>query len=389
MKVTITASKLKDGLSQAAITLDKRKYTGKPVVHMCAKQKNDGRLLLYTSNGMEESLVVLPCNVIEEGETALEPSRLQVLLNNAADDDIIQIDLIRTGTQVRVKIGKSTTSRMAVDSTAGNLLELIKHIPIKQQPDFLVNAAGFREIIDRCQHFTSNDPGMINLQSVVFQTTEGGYEGMASDGIVLARVSISDESVNGKNISFNIPNISIPTLKKVLDRNKSQVVKLIIENYENGNPRRLYVRTDNTMYATTLSSTTFPDTTKIFGATVEASVQVPARALTASMTQADLFATENYVAVSMDRDAIKIRSNNSDGEFEQQVPTTPVTWPEEQANIQMGFNVKKLMAITRALRDEDIELAYTQCQRLAFINTSNDAGSTRYAIAGMRASDAA
>lgn len=389
MKVKINVGELREGLAQAGITLDKRKYQGAPLVSILAKKADNAqRLLMYTSDGMAESLIRLTAEVTDEGECAIEPSRLIHLLSLAPGNETAALALTPKGNQLSLKI-KGTQSKMAVNGTVGQLLEQIKHLPINKPADLLIRATGFREILERTQHFTSQDASQCNLHSVVIQTAATGYEGLASDSVVLARVSVEDENATGKTETFRIPAQSIPALRKVLDRNKGNVLKLIFDRDENQNPRRLFVRTDNTVYGTTLSSESFPNTDKIFSAPIVVSMKLPAQQLTNSMSQAELFAHERYVSVLLDNSGIKIRASGTDGEFEQELTAEPITWPEGTKATKMGFNVKKLMSVSRALRDEAVELAYATGLKMAFIKTQNDAGSARYAIAGAAASTGA
>jgi DNA polymerase III sliding clamp (beta) subunit (PCNA family) len=385
MKVKVNVLDLREGLAQAAITLDKRKYMGAPLIYMLARKTEKAqRLLIYTSDGMAESLVRLECEVLEDGEVAMEPSRLQYLLGMAPAEETAQLALTSKGNQIGLKIGKGTQSKMAVNSTASKMLEEIKHLPITKEPDLLIKAEGFREVLERTQNFTSGEADKLNLQSVVIQTGEAGYEALASDGKVLARVSVDDENVKGKKVAFRIPHISIPALRKVLDRNKKSVLKVIFDRTPEGEPQRMYVRTDNTVYGTTLSAEPFPITDKIFSASIVVSVKLPAKSLAASMSQADLFANDSFVAVLMDQDQVKIRSGGQHGEFEQELAAEAVTWPEGTKPTKMGFNVGKLMMISRALRDEDVELGYAEGLKMAFVQTQNEAGAAKYVIAGCR-----
>lgn len=389
MKLKISVPELREGLAQAAITLDKRKYLGRALVYMLAKKKDTAQhLLLYTNDGMAESLIWIPCDVTEAGECALDPVRLVHLLSMAPDTETAQLALTPKGNQLSLKIGKITQSKMAVDLEAAKLMDQVKHLPIGKEATLLIKSDAFREILTRTQHFTAQDAAKINLQSVVVQTTNTGYEGMASDGIVLARVTVDDDNAVGKTESFRIPSGAIPALCKVLDRNKKATLKLIIDKGTGTTPLRLYVKTDNTIYGTVLNSESFPNTDKVFAASIVVSVKLPAAELTKSMSQADMFAHESFVAVLMDEESIKIRSSNSEGEFEQELAAETVTWPLEGPPTKMGFNVKRMMTIARALRDEPIELGYADGLKMAFIKTANEVGSARYAIAGARESAA-
>ena len=362
MKCKVKVGELRDALQMAAITVDRRQGSELGYVHLGSRKGKAGnqRIILNSTDGIGRFLIRVPCEVEETGDLVIEPIRLSSLLDKRQEDELVVFAKDKTSNRVVARCGSAKVTMLSAGKSA-TFESNINDFPHTAEPTFLIEAVNLKSLLDRTQAFIFKKDGQEHLKNILIRTTKGGYETLATNREVVAHAEDKNSpglNGNGAQVTLvEIPGRALPPLARMLHRNKSGTIRVIVVKNPDGKPASVYFRTEDAFFGTNLTGNKLPAVDIVFQAPkMDTEVVVPRGELLDSITRSNPFCTESnagrLVSLDVKESIVRLTAQDSFGEFEEEITVAHPATGTGKGTSQVGH----LTDIFRSSDDDNILL---------------------------------
>ena len=364
MKCKVKVGELRDALQMAAITVDRRQGSELGYVHLGSRKGKGGnqRIILNSTDGIGRFLIRVPCEVEETGDLVIEPIRLSSLLDKRQEDEVVVFAKDKTTNRVVARCGSAKVTMLSAGKSTA-FESNIKDFPHTAEPTFQIEAVNLKSLLDRTQAFIFKKDGQEHLKNILIRTTKGGYETLATNREVVARAHAEDKNSpgldgNGAQVTLvEIPGRALSPLARMLHRNKSGTIRVIVVKNPDGKPASVYFRTEDAFFGTNLTGNRLPAVDVVFQAPkMDTEVVVPRGELLDSITRSNPFCSESnagrLVSLEVKESIVRLTAQDSFGEFEEEITVANPATGAGKGTFQVGH----LTDIFRSSDDDNILL---------------------------------
>lgn len=340
MKFTCQVSELVEGLSIAARALSAR--TTQPILEGVLIKTNEDSLKLTCSDGSISIVTQVNATVEEEGDVVL-PGRLFLEVMRKMPDGELKASS-KENFAVTLRCMGSRTTIAGQDAVNYPALPLVS-----AENSFILPQKLMRELVEQTSFATSSDESRIVLTGSLLEIKKGELRMVALDGF---RLALRLERLGGDTaeVSAIIPQKALSEIARVMSDDENQMAMLLIGGSQ------LMINMDNTQIYATLIGGEFIQYRQIIPTEWKTRARVSTEAMASCVERASLMAREgrnNLIRMNVDDGRIVITSNSESGDVYEELDAQI-----EGESLDIAFNVRYMMDVLRAVKDEEIYLRF-------------------------------
>lgn len=212
---------------------------------------------------------------------------------------------------------------------------------------FEILCRDFAKLVDQTAFAASNKEQRPILTAVNLEASGGKLIATATDSARLARKEISVDEVI--SFSSNVPARTLVEITKMFEN--SEKVTLAVSD------KKILFSFDSTLVSSRLINGDYPNTKNIIPKTFNYFLEVNSQELISAMERASLLSVEreNVVKLSMTEDALEVASKSAQvGSANEKLSTFQFSGDR----LEMSFNSEYVIAAIRAVKAEDVTVAF-------------------------------
>jgi DNA polymerase-3 subunit beta len=340
MRFTCQVTDLVDGLSVASRALSAR--TTQPILEGVLIKTGEDSLKLTCSDGSISIVTQVSAEIEEDGDLVL-PGKLF-------------LEVMRKLPQGEMKASSNDSFAMTVrcqgsrTTIAGQNPANYPALPlVSAQNSFILPQKLLREMIEQTSFATSSDETRMVLTGSLMEIEKGELRMVALDGFRLA-LRLERLSGDAADISAIIPQKALTEIARVMADDESRMAMILI----GGN--QLMINMDSTQFYTTLIDGEFIEYRRIIPKEWKTRAKVQTDAMARCVERASLMAREgrnNLIRMSVSEGSIVITANSESGDVYEELEAEV-----EGEALDIAFNVRYMMDVLRAVKDEEIFLRF-------------------------------
>ena len=340
MRFTCQVTDLVEGLSVAARALSAR--TTQPILEGVLIKTGEDYLKLTCSDGSISITTQVSAIVEDDGDIVL-PGRLflEVMRKlpggemKASSNENFALTVRNQGSRTTIA-GQNPVNYPALPL-------------VSAQNSFILPQKLLRELIEQTSFATSSDESRIVLTGSLMEIEKGELRMVALDGFRLA-LRLERLAGDTAEISAIIPQKALTEIARVMADDENQMAIILIGGSQ------LMISMEKTQVYTTLIDGEFIKYRQIIPKDWKTRAKVSTAAMASCVERASLMAREgrnNLIRMSVSGDRIVITSNSESGDVYEELDAEI-----EGEELDIAFNVRYMMDVLRAIRDEEIYLRF-------------------------------
>ncbi len=340
MRFTCQVTDLVEGLSVASRALSAR--TTQPILEGVLIKTGEDSLKLTCSDGSISIVTQVSAEIEEDGDLVL-PGRLF-------------LEVMRKLPQGELKASSNDSFALTVrcqgsrTTIAGQNPVNYPALPlVSAQNSFILPQKLMRELIEQTSFATSSDETRLVLTGSLMEIEKGELRMVALDGFRLA-LRLERLSGDAADISAIIPQKALTEIARVMADDETRMAMILIGGSQ------LMITMDATQFYTTLIDGEFIKYRQIIPKDWKTRAKVSTDAMARCVERASLMAREgrnNLIRMSVSEGRIVITSNSESGDVYEELDAEI-----EGEALDIAFNVRYMMDVLRAVKDEEIFLRF-------------------------------
>lgn len=344
MELYIDREAFLNGLSQAQGIVERRN-TPNPILSHVLLEADQGRLRMTATDTEMTFIGDFPANVVSPGQIAVDAQNL------------FQIARVLPDATARLRLG----AQNRLELTSGSAWYKVVGLPGEDFPgpqDFdgrssmKLGAPQLRWLIERTAFVVCPDDNRYGINGAHLETLDGNgghrlLRMVATDGHRLSYAQIPFEGQFGMGERMLIPRKALAEIKKLLDREESDVQLAFGEN------SALLTAGDNRFYFRLIDGE-FPDYHKVVPSGFQRRVIASRDVLNSALRRVAVLAQDRGrpVRFRFERDQVVITASNTEaGEAREQVPVALEGEP-----LEMGFNIRYFQEVLNAVASDRVHI---------------------------------
>ncbi|MFA5421367.1 MAG: DNA polymerase III subunit beta [Bacilli bacterium] len=360
MRLTINREQLLKGLTIAAKAIGSKVPV--PLLMNLKLVLNEKGLTIIGGNN-ELTINTLVPNMIGEREiirnakygATLVASKIITEIARRMEGEELAIEVVDE-TIVKIDDGKSSFKL--------NSIRADEYPEVDLEPTgvvFELPCQDFAKLVDQTAFAASNKEQRPILTAVNLEASSGKLIATATDSARLARKEISVDDV--VSFSSNVPARTLVEITKMFE--SAHKVTLAVSD------KKILFSFDNTLVSSRLINGEYPNTKNIIPKTFNYFLEVNSQELISAMERASLLSVEreNVVKLSMTEDALEVASKSAQvGSANEKISTFQFSGDR----LEMSFNSEYVIAAIRAVKAEDVTVAFIGEMKPFVIKNSKD-----------------
>ena len=340
MRFTCQVADLVEGLSVASRAISAR--TTQPILEGVLIKTGEDSIKLTCSDGSISIVTQVPAEILDDGDLVL-PGKLF-------------LDVMRKLPEGELKASSNENFAMTVRShgsrttIAGQNPVNYPALPlVSAQNSFILPQKLLRELIEQTAFATSTDETRIVLTGSLLEIEKGELRMVALDGFRLA-LRLERLAGDTAEISAIIPQKALSEIGRVMADDENQMAMILIGGSQ------LMINMEKTQVYATLIEGEFIKYRQIIPREWKTRVKVSTASISSCVERASLMAREgrnNLIRMSVGDGRIVITSNSESGDVYEELDAEV-----EGEDLDIAFNVRYMMDVLRAVRDNEIYIRF-------------------------------
>lgn len=336
MKIEVKQKELSNKISIALKAVSRK--TNIQIHELIYFEAKNNHLILTSSDGEISIKTTISCNVIEEGQMAINANIIANIIRKLPDTTVsISLD----NSKINIKCNGSNFNILAFDFYDKKELEIPNVYYLEIENDKL------KRSIAQTEFATSIDETKLALTGILFELKEGYMNFVALDGY---RVSLKklklDYPQSMDNSRLIIPRKSISEWTKIVDDEKKTKIYKKDKDI-------IFESADTTMYCKVIDKN-YIDYTNIISDISTTTILINRLDLINALERAQLLNNTqraNLIKISIKDDVLKIESNSEIGDLKEVVQTQ-----KQGDDVKIAFNARYLLEGVRACDTTSIKI---------------------------------
>jgi len=341
MRFTCQVTDLVEGLSVASRALSAR--TTQPILECVLIKTGEDSLKLTCSDGSISIATQVPATIEDDGDILL-PGRLFLEVMRKLPAGEMKAFSKGNSFSLTVQCLGSRTTIAGQNPVNYPALPLVS-----AQNSFILPQKLLREMIEQTSFATSSDETRMVLTGSLLEIEKGELRMVALDGFRLA-LRLERLSGDTAEVSAIIPQRALTEIARVMTDDETQMAIILIGGSQ------LMINMEKTQIYTTLIDGEFIKYRQIIPKEWKTRARVSTAAMSASVERASLMAREgrnNLIRMSVSSGRNVITSNSESGDVYEELDVEI-----EGEDLDIAFNVRYMMDVLRAIKDEEIYMCF-------------------------------
>ena len=384
----VSAKALRSALTVVSATMDKNKAAAGHSLYLRGSNKNNKQqLVLFTTDGSQESMTSLPAEVSTPGSLLVSPDLLVPVLATLGEESKIRFSMKTGAPRVQVTSGTVKINVPMLDKKWHE--DSLQSMPFGAKPAISLPAFKLRAVIERTTRFIYKKEDQYVLQNIHMLTKDRQLQAYAFDRFVAARASINGllEEQNGFDLLLHSTFVDVfrRMLARIKDDSEESVNVDIILAKNGGASDRVYVRTPDMFYGTVTGTGNYPDFSSKSPTIVDTLV-INRQALVLCLKRIEPFCEgigrpNKGIKLLAFENNLRVEGKNGTVEFQEEIPLKePFAGPS-----QLFVSFENFRNVVESAQNEDVRFSFTKEKTVVVVDSgSYESGQSNYMVATAR-----
>ncbi|MBA2653580.1 MAG: DNA polymerase III subunit beta [Gammaproteobacteria bacterium] len=366
MKLSILREELLKPLQLVTGIVEKRQTL--PILSNVLLNVQEGLSIIATDLEVELK-INLPLNQPSApGEITVPARKLVDICRSLPDHSLI--DLVTEKDKLLLQSGRSRFSLTTLPAQDYPCLDQTNSVL-----DFNIEQKNLRFLIQRTYFAMAQQDVRYYLNGMLLEVKEGIIRGVATDGHRLALNIVEATIISNAFSQVIIPRKGVTELLRLIDDSKEEVQVSIMANH-------LRIAGPHFTFTSKLIDGRFPDYERVLPKGGDKVIAVPRELLKQSLTRASILSNEKLrgIQLQLRNGLLRIIANNPDREEAEE----EINIDYQQADLDIGFNVKYLTDIFDTIDDETVMLTFSDSNSSILVEGDKGDGNSVFVVMPMR-----